>query len=368
MGDRRCCCDSERLCIICLDNFTRPDSDSIAPFLVEQEPCSISSNRLKVESGGWAYCPTRHPVVGWTAVLDIDLVNMASGNEYIFFVNFDPVEKDYEGVKVVCNDATFCTVSFYPFGTGSLANIPYGPPDHNNEMTWRICRNQNAIWVENSNTEGLLFAVLDRSEYDDKRRYAGVINLGSNDIYFGDFVYLEHHYTNPICDCCWCPCGAETGGGFCPEFGEIHSSLPRTVLATFSVSGSDCPQWFIDAVDGLEVELTVDDETYGQSSQEYIVWYGSVEGPNETNTGNETYELWLYCHNTLPYEGQFQLCGASPTIFGPLVGDLPDGATCSGIKEDDTVCEPLSLSYTFGEWALPVGDDCWLDIIITEAP
>jgi hypothetical protein len=355
-----------RPCIICEDDFDRSNDTDISPFVEKSGDWSIDGNRLEEAGGanGIAYCPTIHPVVTWTAVAHVWLVNMASGNEYVLFVNYDPVAGDFEGAKFVCDDATYGTLSLVGSGGGSdsLSNIPYGPPDFDNEILISICRNENAIWVENSNTIGLVYDLLDRSGDTEKQRYAGVQNPGANAVFFDDFRYEEHHSTNPICDCCWCLCGNRWGGGFCPNFGAPHVSLPRTLLATFVVYGSDCPQWFIDAVDGLECTLTI-----YSCDQDYVIWSGSVTGPNEDNSGTETYYVYIYCWATETIYGQFEMLVCSATMFGTC--DAPPNGAGSGSPPDldQTTCEADAISIRFTNFGAPT-DDCYTDVIVTEPP
>ncbi len=333
--DRRCCCRKPRGCLICWDNFDRPNSDSILPFIEKTGDWSIDGNRLKEAGGndGLAYCPTKHPVETWTAVAHVTLVNMEVGNEYILFVNYDPVSGGFEGIKFVCDDENTGTLSIIDHGV-SLSNIPYGD---DGELTISLCRNLNAIWGENGKTDGYVYSTVERIDAPG-RRYAGVKNPGENAVYFDNFRYEEHHATNADCDQCPCTCGVGFDGG-------ADYTLPRKLLVTLEVTGDDAPEW----LDGetFEIELS-----YANSGE--ILWYGEGSLPDcSTGSGSYLWKLSLYCRGTTP---KWELVIENEPCIGGTYGR----------EILSIVCDPIVLA--FGPWHIISGDDAFVNAIITEMP
>jgi len=320
-----------------MDEFDRSDSSDISPFVEKSGEWSIVDGKLKEDGGnnGLAYCPTKHPVETWTAVANVTLMDLAVGNEYILFVNYDPVGGGFEGIKFVCDNEYTGTLSLVGYGI-SASKIPYDSGE-GSELVISICRNRNAIWGETSSVNAVVFSTIDQ-QGTPGRHYAGVMNPGENAVYFGRFSYLEHHATNPICDQCVCTCWPENVGG-------EDVSLPRVVLATVVPTEGEFPEF----LDGLTIELEVEYSTLDE-----IKWYGETYLPScVTGEGSYLCKMSLYCRAVTP---KWELVVEDDNCFGGTVGCELLGITC----------DPIVLA--FGHRHVLIADDTFADIVITVPP
>lgn len=336
-----CCKGGPRECLICSDDFNRPNSTDILPFVEKSGDWSIEDGALKAVDVGIAYCPTRHPVKTWTGIVQVKLVGMELGKKYEVLINYDPDGGSYESATLDCDGANTATLSL---SSGDSIVVPYDPGDN----TLTLCRAPNVL-LANFGSHTIPAWDNVESPSPASRLYAGLRNPASGTIHFDDFTFWEHLATNPICPDCECNCE-----GYYP---------PKTLLATFLTEAEECSDF-----NGSEIPLEFERSGEGfrwRGIKTLPTCYPPFDYPEHID-----WDLVLACYGTSPDQWMLENRAEPPTCccvgwnyLGPPrgYGASPASYTCDPFQME---FGPFLADELFEEYP----STCEYRIVITEAP
>jgi len=198
---RRCCCVEG--CIILQDDFDRDNSTDLGSQWTEVSgDWEIDTDQL-VEAGTTnARIVTTAKNTSGRGYVDVKIYPN-SGDKFRILLNSDSTATAYQYVEAHCTTASLILTAGGETRTYTAAD------------GWNI--NELPIMMSGCVTDGCLYVQVSHLGFDgcvwdntvtvsDSRRHAGLMNGGSSELTWDDFIYRQHEQDDPDCPDCTCFC------------------------------------------------------------------------------------------------------------------------------------------------------------------